>query len=88
MAVDEYSLLHGLDLGLPVQIDNSVEQDFLLLEKKKKNYPAADNGIKEHEESQQNSSEEEEVERCKALVCMPTFTIKEIGKHRQLSGKI
>ena len=36
MAVDEYSLLHGLDLELPVQIDNSVEQDFLLLEKKKK----------------------------------------------------
>ena len=34
MAVDEYSLLHGLDLELPVQIDNSVEQDFLLLEKK------------------------------------------------------
>ena len=36
MAVDEYSLLHGLDLELHVQIDNSVEQDFLLLEKKKK----------------------------------------------------
>ena len=87
MTVHEYSLLHGLDLELPVQIDNSVEQDFLLLEKKK-NYPAAVNVIYEHEESQQNSSEEEEVERSKALVCMPTFTIKEIGKHRQFSGKI
>ena len=86
MVVDEYSLLHGLGLELPVQIDNSVGQDFLLLEKK--NYPAAVNVIYEHEESQQNSSEEEEVEWSKALVCMPTFTIKEIGKHRQLSGKI
>ena len=54
MAVDEYSLLHGLGLELPVQIDNSVGQDFLLLEKK--NYPAAVNVIYEHEESQQNSS--------------------------------
>ena len=34
MALDEYSLLHGLGLELPVQIDNSVGQDFLLLEKK------------------------------------------------------
>ena len=87
MAVDEYSLLHGQDLELPVQIDNSVEQDFLLFEKEKI-YPAAVNVIYEHEESQQNSSEEEEVEWSKALVGMPTFTIKEIGKHRQLSGKI
>ena len=74
MAVDEYSLLHGLDLELPVQIDNSVEQDFLLLEKEII-YPAAVNVIYEHEESQENSSEEE-VERSKALVGMPTFTIK------------
>ena len=87
MAVDEYSLLHGQDLELPVQIDNSVEQDFLLLEKEIIQ-PAAVNVIYEHEESQQNSSEEEEVEWSKALVGMPTFTIKEIGKHRQLSGKI
>ena len=87
MAVDEYSLLHGQDLELPVQIDNSVEQDFLLLEKEII-YPAAVNVIYEHEESQQNSSEEKEVEWSKALVGMPTFTIKEIGKHRQLSGKI
>ena len=70
-----------------MQIDNSVEQDFLLFEKEKI-YPAAVNVIYEHEESQQNSSEEEEVKWSKALVGMPTFTIKEIGKHRQLSGKI
>ena len=43
------------------------------------------NVIYEHEKSQQNS---EEIEWSKTLVGMPTFTIKEIEKHRQLSGKI
>ena len=40
-----------------------------------------------HEESQQNS---EEIEWSKTLVGMPlpTFTIEEVEKHRQLSGKI
>ena len=36
-------------------------------------------------ESQQNS---EEIEWSTTLVGMPTFTMKEIEKHRQLSGKI
>ena len=39
----------------------------------------------EHEKSQQNS---EKVELSKTLVGMPTFTIKEIKKHRQLSEHI
>ena len=43
------------------------------------------NVIYEHEKSQQNS---EEIEWSKTLVGMPTFTIKQIEKHRQLSGKI
>ena len=38
-----------------------------------------------HEEFQQNS---EEIEWFKTLVGMPTFTIKEVEKRRQLSGKI
>ena len=33
MAVDEHSLLQCLDLELPAQIDNSIEQDFLLHQK-------------------------------------------------------
>ena len=33
MAVDEHSLLQCLDLELPVQTDNSIEQDFLLHKK-------------------------------------------------------
>ena len=37
-----------------------------------------------HEKSQQNS----ELKWSKTLVGMATFTIKEIEKHRQLSGKI
>ena len=84
MAADEYSLLQCLDLGLPVQIDNSIEQEFLFYEKERI-YPAVVNVIYEHEKSQQNS---EEVEWSKTLVGMPTFTIKRIEKHRQLSGKI
>ena len=93
--MDEHSLLQCLDLELPAQIDNSIEQDFLLHEKKKKKkkliiiiiiiYPAVVHVIYEHEESQQNS---EQIERSKTLVGMPTFTIKEIEKHSQLSGKI
>ena len=43
------------------------------------------NVIYEHEKSQQNS---EETKWSKTLVGMPTFTIKEIEKHRQLSDKI
>ena len=42
-------------------------------------YPAVVNVIYEHEKSQQNS---EEIEWSKTLVGMPTFTIKEIEKHR------
>ena len=96
--MDEHSLLQCLDLELPAQIYNSIEQDFLLHEKKKNKkikkkkiiimiiiYPAVVHVIYEHEESQQNS---EEIERSKTLVGMPTFTIKEIEKHSQLSGKI
>ena len=74
----EHLLLHCLDLELPVQIDNSIEQDFLFHEKEII-YPAVANVIYEHEKSQQNS---EEIEWSKTLVGMPTFTIKEIEKHR------
>ena len=84
MAVDEHSLLQCLDLELPVQIDNSIEQDFLFHEKEII-YPAVVNVIYEHEKSQQNLKE---IEWCKALVGMPKFTIKEIEKHRQSSGNI
>ena len=89
--MDEHSLLQCLDLELPAQIDNSIEQDFLLHEIIIIIiiiiiiYPAVVHVIYEHEESQQNS---EEIEKCKTLVGMPTFTIKEIEKHSQLSGKI
>ena len=83
-AADEHSLLQCLDLQLPVQIVNSIEQDFLFHEKEII-YPAVVNVIYEHEKSQQNS---EEIEWSKTLVGMPTFTIKGIEKHRQLSGKI
>ena len=48
-------------------------------------YPAVVNAIYEHEKSQQNSKE---IQWSKALVGIPTFTIKEIEKYRQLSGKI
>ena len=48
--------------------------------KKKKIYPAVVKVIYEREKSQQNS---EEIDWSKALVGMPTFTIKEIEKHRQ-----
>ena len=81
---DEHSLLQFLDLELPVQIDNSIEQDFLFNEKEII-YPAEANVIYEHEKSLQNS---EEIEWSKNLVGMPTFTIKEIEKYRQLSVKI
>ena len=89
--MDQHSLLQCLDLELPAQIDNSIEQDFLLHEIIIIIiiiiiiYPAVVHVIYEHEESQQNS---EEIERSKTLVGMPTFTIKEIEKHSQLSGKI
>ena len=78
MATDGHSLLQCLDLELPVQIDNSIEKDFLFHEKEII-YPAVVNVIYEHEKSQQNS---EEIEWSKTLVGMPTFTIKEIEKHR------
>ena len=84
MVTDEHSLLQCLDLELPVQIDNSIEQDFLFHEKEII-YPAVVNVIYEHEKSQQNS---EENKWSKTLVGMPTFTIKEVEKHRQLSRKI
>ena len=60
----EDSLLHCLNLELPVQIDNSIEQKFLLYEKETI-YPMVVNIIDDHEESQQNS---EEIEWCKTLV--------------------
>ena len=81
---DEHSLLQFLDLELPVQIDNSIKQDFLFHEKEII-YPAEANVIYEHEKSLQNL---EEIEWSKTLVGMPTFTIKQIEKYRQLSGKI
>ena len=67
-----------------MRIDNSIEQGFLFHEKGII-YPAVVNVICEHEKSQQNS---QEVEWSKTLVGMPTFTIKEIKKHRQLSENI
>ena len=63
-------------------VDNSIEQDFLFHEKEII-YAAVVNVIYEHEKSQQNSKE---IEWSKTLVGMPTFTIKEIEKHRQLSA--
>ena len=84
MAEDEHSLLQCLDLELPVKIDNSIEQDFLFHEKEII-YPTVVNVIYEHKKFQQNS---EEIEWSKTLVGMPTFTMKEIEKHRQLSSKI
>ena len=67
MATDGHSLLQCLDLELPVQIDNSIEKDFLFHEKEII-YPAVVNVIYEHEKSQQNS---EEIEWSKALVGLP-----------------
>ena len=69
MAADEHSLLQCLDLELPVQIDNSLEQDFFFYEKEMI-YPAVVNVIYEHEKSQQSS---EKIEWSKTLVSMPTF---------------
>ena len=60
----EDSLLPCLNLELPAQIDNSIEQKFLLYEKETI-YPMVVNIIDDHEESQQNS---EEIEWCKTLV--------------------
>ena len=73
-----------MDLELPVQVDNSIERGFLFHEKEII-YPAVVNVINEHEKSMQYS---EDVEWSKTLVDMPKFTMKEIEKHRQLSGKI
>ena len=84
MAMDEHSLLQCFNLELPVQTDNSIEQDFLWHEKEII-YHAVVNVIYEHEESQQNS---QEIEWSKTLGAMSTFTINEIERHRQLSGKI
>ena len=56
MAADEHSVLPCLNLELPVQIDNSTEQDFLFHEKEII-YSAVVNVIYEHEKSQQNSEE-------------------------------
>ena len=50
-AADEHSLLQCLDLQLPVQIVNSIEQDFLFHEKEII-YPAVVNVIYEHGKSQ------------------------------------
>ena len=69
MVADEHSLLQCLDLELPVQIDNSLEQDFFFYEKEMI-YPAVVNVIYEHEKSQQSS---EKIEWSKTLVSMPTF---------------
>ena len=55
MVADEHSFLQCLDLELPVQIDNSIEQD--LFNEKEIIYPAVVNVIYEHEKSQQNSEE-------------------------------
>ena len=65
-------------------VDYSIEQD-LLLHEKEIVYPTVGNVIYEHEKSQQNS---EEIEGSKTLVGMPTFTIKETEKHRQLTDKM
>ena len=56
----EDSLLPCLNLELPAQIDNSIEQKFLLYEKETI-YPMVllINIIDDHEESQQNSEETE-----------------------------
>ena len=55
MAADEHSLFQCLDLELPVQIDNSIEQDFFFFfHEKEIIYPAAVNVIYEHKKSQQN----------------------------------
>ena len=56
MVADEHSFLQCLDLELPVQIDNSIEQDFLFNEKEII-YSAVVNVIYEHEKFQQNSEE-------------------------------
>ena len=65
-------------------VDYSIERD-LLFHEKEIIYPAVVTVIYEHEKSQQNS---EEIEGSKTLVGMPTFTIKEIEKHQQLSDKM
>ena len=52
----EDSPLHCLNLELPVQIDNSIEQKFLLYEKETI-YPVVVNITDDHEESHQNSEE-------------------------------
>ena len=57
-----------------MQIDNSVEQDFLYHEEEII-YPRVVNVVYEHEESQQNS---EEINWSQNLVGMPTFTIKKL----------
>ena len=67
-----------------MQIDSSMEQDFLYHEEEII-YPRVVNVVYEHDESQQNS---EEIDWSKTLVGMPTFTIKEIVKYRQLNSKI
>ena len=67
-----------------MQIDNSMEQDFLY-HQEEIIYPRVVNVVYEHDESQQNS---EEIDWSKTLVGMPTFTIKEIVKYRQLNSKI
>ena len=72
-----------MDLELPVQVDNSIEQDFLF-HKNEIIYPAVANVTYEHEKSQQNS---EEVEWSKTLERMPTFTIKEIKKTQTVERK-
>ena len=82
--MDQHSLLQCLDIELPLQTDYSIEQDFLLHEKKVI-YAAVINVIYEHEESQKKS---EEIEWSKSLVGISNFTVKEIEKHRQSSGKI
>ena len=61
-----------------------MEQDFLYHEEEII-YPRVVNVVYEHEESQQNS---EEINWSQNLVGMPTFTIKEIVKYRQLNSKI
>ena len=61
-----------------------MEQDFLYHEEEII-YPRVVNVVYEHEESQQKS---EEINWSKTLVGMPTFTIKEIVKYRQLNSKI
>ena len=75
MAVEEHSLLHCLDLEVPVQIDTSIEQDYLLHEKEII-YPAVVNVIYEHEESQQNRSHKKREDSLETRAVLLVFLLE------------